>query len=204
MLELFPEEYNNSKNYLPYDGCAHYYGRILTQEEADFYFQTLLNTLKFQPDEVVIFGKKIITKREVAWYGYDELEYTYSHTTKKSHRWTRELLELKQKVEAVTQHQFNACLVNLYHDGSEGMSWHSDNEKDLENNSAIASLSLGAERRFMFKHKTTKEKVELRLQHGSLLIMKNETQHFWLHQVPISKKITTPRINLTFRSIKVI
>ena len=108
---------------------------------------------------------------------------------------------MKKKVEEKTGEKFNSCLLNLYHNGSEGMAYHSDGEKDLKKNGAIASLSFGAERKFSFKHKTTKDKVELLLENGSLLVMKDQTQSFWLHRLPPTTKILMPRINLTFRTI---
>ena len=148
-----------------------------------------------------MFGKKIITKRKVAWYGEDEFSYTYSKVTKKAVPWTKELLFLKKLIEHKTGEQFNSCLLNLYHSGDEGMAWHSDGEKDLKKNGAIGSLSFGAERKFAFKHKESKEKIDLYLEHGSLIIMKGKTQTHWLHRLPPTKKIKTPRINLTFRSI---
>jgi len=92
-------------------------------------------------------------------------------------------------------------LANLYHDGSEGMAWHSDGEKDLKKDGAIASLSFGAERKFAFKHKQSKETVSMVLEHGSLLVMKDTTQTNWLHRLPPTKRINKPRINLTFRTI---
>jgi alkylated DNA repair dioxygenase AlkB len=110
-------------------------------------------------------------------------------------------MDLKHKIEQETGETFNSCLLNLYHDGSEGMAWHSDGEKDLKKNGAIASLSFGAERKFAFKHKDTKEKVELILEHGSLLVMKDETQTHWLHRLPPTTKSKLPRVNLTFRTI---
>ena len=108
---------------------------------------------------------------------------------------------LKAKVEQKTGEKYNSCLLNLYHDGSEGMAWHSDGEKDLQRNGAIASLSFGALRKFAFKHKNTKEVVSLNLKAGSLLVMKGETQQHWLHRLPPTKKVQSPRINLTFRTI---
>ncbi|WP_233578021.1 alpha-ketoglutarate-dependent dioxygenase AlkB family protein [Hanamia caeni] len=104
-------------------------------------------------------------------------------------------------MENETGETFNSCLLNLYHNGEEGMAWHSDGEADLKKDGAIGSLSFGAERKFAFKHKTTKEKIEMMLQHGSLLVMKDATQTFWLHRLPPARRITTPRINLTFRTI---
>lgn len=115
--------------------------------------------------------------------------------------WTDELLELKILIENETNETFNSCLLNLYHNGEEGMAWHSDGETDLKKNGAIGSLSLGAERKFAFKHKQTNEKVELVLEHGSLLVMKDTTQTHWLHRLPPTKLITKARVNLTFRTI---
>ncbi|WP_316929254.1 alpha-ketoglutarate-dependent dioxygenase AlkB family protein [Cyclobacterium qasimii] len=142
-----------------------------------------------------------MTKRKVAWYGEEAFEYTYSKTTKSALPWTQALLELKHSIENLTEDTFNSCLLNLYHDGNEGMAWHSDGEKDLKKQGAIASLSFGAERKFSFKHKETKTKSELILENGSLLIMKGDTQTNWLHRLPPSKRIINPRINLTFRTI---
>ena len=137
----------------------------------------------------------------MAWYGDSDFSYTYSGTTKQALPWTAELLELKALVERITGGSFNSCLLNLYHNGSEGMAWHSDDEKALEKHSGIASLTLGAERKFAFRHKRTKATVSLLLEHGSLLMMKDETQTHWLHRLPPTKKVATPRINLTFRTM---
>jgi len=142
-----------------------------------------------------------VAKRKVAWYGDSDYLYTYSNTTKQALTWTKELSDLKQRVEEVTGTKFNSCLLNLYHNGDEGIAWHSDDEKPLGENSIIASLSFGAERKFSFKHKHTKQTISVVLEHGSLLIMKDATQTNWLHSLPKSKKITRPRINLTFRTI---
>ena len=147
------------------------------------------------------FGKHVTTKRKVAWYSESEYLYTYSSTTKRALAWTKELSELKQIVEKYAGTKFNSCLLNLYHNGNEGMGWHSDDEKPLGKNNTIASFSFGAERKFSFKHKQTKQTVSLILEHGSLLIMKGVTQSNWLHSLPKSKNITQPRINLTFRTI---
>ncbi|WP_340158593.1 alpha-ketoglutarate-dependent dioxygenase AlkB [uncultured Maribacter sp.] len=200
-MKLFDIEVDHMKNLLPRDGTVHYFGKILNEEDAIHYLNVLLNKIKWKNDEAIIFGKKIITKRKVAWYGEKPYQYTYSKTTKLALPWTTELLELKSKVEQESGETFNSCLLNLYHDGSEGMAWHSDGEKDLKKNGAIASVSFGSERKFAFKHKETKEKVELVLEHGSLLIMKDATQTHWLHRLPPTTKSKTPRVNLTFRTI---
>ena len=200
-LDLFSQHINPHHNYLPKDGIVNYYGKIMPKAEADTYFEKLLQHIEWKNDEAIIYGKRIVTKRKVAWYGDTNFEYTYSNTTKQALVWIPELLALKHKIVQETGETFNSCLANLYHQGEEGMAWHSDAEKDLKRNGAIASLSLGAERKFWFKHKTTGEKVSLLLEHGSLLVMKGTTQTHWLHRLPPTKRITTPRINLTFRTI---
>ena len=201
-MELFAPIYDPDFNWLPTDGTVNYYGKILTKEEADFFYLKLFEEIEWKNDEAVIFGKKILTKRKVAWHGDQDFTYTYSKSTKTALPWSEELLILKTKIEEKTGEKFNSCLLNLYHDGGEGMAYHSDAEKDLKKNGAIASLTLGAERKFSFKHKTSGEKIDLFLEHGSLLIMKDQTQTYWLHRLPPTKKITTPRINLTFRMIE--
>ena len=158
MQTLFDQNFDAEINLLPKDGTVNYYGKILDQKQSDKFYQTLLETIEWKNDEAVIFGKKILTKRKVAWYGDENFEYTYSNSTKKAIPWTKELLQLKKMAEEKTGEKFNSCLLNLYHDGSEGMAYHSDGEKDLKKDGAIASLSLGAERKFSFKHKETKEK----------------------------------------------
>ena len=201
-MDLFDNSPVETKNILPKDGMVNYYGKLLDKKEADHYFEKLISTIQWKNDEAIIFGKKIITKRKVAWYGEKPFEYTYSKTTKSALPWTQELLELKSRIEQETGDTFNSCLLNLYHTGEEGMAWHSDGEADLKKNGSIASLSFGAERKFSFKHKRTKETVSLLLQHGSLLMMKGTTQQNWLHRLPPAKLIIKPRINLTFRTIE--
>ncbi|MEG2359269.1 alpha-ketoglutarate-dependent dioxygenase AlkB family protein, partial [Acinetobacter sp.] len=137
-----PDQNDAPPNLLPYDGMVQYYGPILNSKAADEFFQLLMRRIAWQHDEAVIFGKRIATKRKVAWYG-NLPYYTYSKTTKHALLWTEELLQLRHWVERRTGETFNSCLLNLYHDGSEGMAWHSDGEKDLKLNGAIASLSLG-------------------------------------------------------------
>ncbi len=200
-MELFENIIDATINLLPKEGTVNYYGKVFSKNEADNFYHYLLNEIPWKKDEAIIFGKLIETKRKVAWYGDENFEYTYSGRTKNALSWTPELLILKQKCEELTGETYNSCLLNLYHDGSEGMAYHSDGEKDLKKNGAIASLTFGAERKFSFKHKVSKEKVELVLEHGSLLVMKDETQSFWLHRLPPTTKIKTPRINLTFRTI---
>lgn len=200
-IDLFNLKIDTERNLLPTGGTVNYFGKIFSDEEANRYYEILLNTIDWKNDEAIIFGKRIVTKRRVAWYGSQEFEYTYSKITKKANLWTTELLLLKKLIEKKTGETFNSCLLNLYHSGEEGMAWHSDDEKDLKKNGAIASVSFGAERKFAFKHKQTKETIALNLAHGSLLIMKGATQTNWLHRLPPTKKVDEARINLTFRTI---
>ena len=200
-MDLFNQELGNSKNLLPKDGTVNYYGKLMNNEASNHYYTRLLNTIDWKNDQAIIFGKLIITKRKVAWYGDSGFEYSYSNTTKLALAWTPELLVLKSLIENATGETFNSCLLNLYHSGDEGMAWHSDAEKDLKKDGAIGSLSFGAERKFAFKHKQTKETVSMVLEHGSLLLMKGPTQTNWLHRLPPTKLISRPRINLTFRTI---
>ena len=200
-MQLFDIEADPRHNHLPYDGTVQYYGKVIQEMVADDYFEKLMQNIAWENDQAIILGRQITTKRKVAWYGDQGYEYTYSNVNRYALPWTVELLELRQRVQQLTGERFNSCLLNLYHTGEEGMAWHSDDETDLKKNGAIASLSFVAERRFAFKHKQSKEKVELYLEHGSLLVMKDTTQSHWLHRLPPTKKVTTARINLTFRTI---
>jgi alkylated DNA repair dioxygenase AlkB len=188
-------------NLLPEDGTALYYGKIMSAEQARHYYEMLLNNIEWKNDEAYIMGKHFITKRKVAWYGDHNYSYSYSNTVKHALPWTKELLELKIMTEAISGTTFNSCLLNLYHSGEEGMAWHSDDEKSLGLNTTIASLSLGAERKFLFKHKRTKQIVSLILENGSLLEMKGTTQTNWQHRLPPTTKVSKPRVNLTFRTM---
>lgn len=199
-MELFSNE--PTRNLLPFDGEVYYYGEILKGQQSDFYFRTLFDSIEWRNDEAHIFGKHIITARKVAWYAEEKFTYRYSGATKYALAWTPELLELKKKVEELTRTTYNSCLLNLYHSGKEGMAWHSDNEAELLQGGSIASVSLGATRKFSFKHKTEKNTISLNLSSGSLLEMTGQTQNFWLHRLPPLKNIHHPRINLTFRTIQ--
>lgn len=201
-MDLFDHQLNAAPlNVLPIEGEAYYYGAVVRQELADQYLERVLSEIAWENDQLFIFGREIITKRKVAWYAEQPFSYTYSNTTKTARAWTPVLLDLKAVAERASGETYNACLLNLYHDGGEGMTWHSDDEVDLQKNGAIASLSFGAERRFSFKHKSTKQRISLNLHHGSLLVMRGETQTHWLHQLPPTKKVKSARVNLTFRTI---
>ena len=200
-MDLFDDQRDVSVNLLPCDGEVYYYGPVMSLDDADYYLKTLLKNMDWQPDQAMANGKLIETRRRIAWHGSQPFSYTYSGITKTAWPWTDALLQLKQLVEAHTDTTYNSCLVNLYNDGQDGMAWHSDGEKDLKRHGAIASLTLGAERRFAFKHKASGEKVSLELAHGGLLVMQGKTQDHWLHRLPPVVGVEQPRINLTFRTI---
>lgn len=198
-MDLFNQ--NSHTNILPFDGEVLYLGKVFNRKEVAQYYQTFLEKIPWKNDEAIIFGKHHIIKRKVAWFGDNTYSYKYSGITKQAHIWTPELLQLKQKVEELSATTYNSCLLNLYHDGEEGMGWHSDAEKTLLDNGTIASVTLGAERKFSFKHKESKQRIDVLLENGSLLLMKGITQKNWLHRLPPTKKVFSPRINLTFRTI---
>lgn len=198
-MELFDSDTN--RNLLPADGEVNYFGTVLNAVDSQFYYTDFLKNIAWKHDEARIFGKHYITKRKAAWYGDSDYAYTYSGTTKYALPWTPALKQIKSLIEEISQTSYNACLLNLYHDGSEGMAWHSDDEKTLAPDSAIASVSLGAVRKFSFKHKANKQTISLVLENGSLLVMKGSTQRHWLHRLPPTKKVRQPRVNLTFRTI---
>ncbi len=202
-MDLFGYSSQSPRNLLPEDGEVYYHGPVVSKDEADQYYEILLKEIAWKNDEAVIFGKRIITKRKVAWYADSIFSYTYSKVTRTALPWVPILRELKEIVESRSGEYYNSCLLNLYHDGSEGMAWHSDEEREIKRNGAIGSLSFGAERKFLLKHKQSKQKVSKDLEHGSLLVMAGATQTFWMHRLPPTKKVHSPRINLTFRTIVV-
>jgi alkylated DNA repair dioxygenase AlkB len=189
-------------NIINKDGTAVYYGCILNEQSLPTIYTELLNKIEWQQDQIIMFGKPITTKRKVAFYADNHIDYTYSSVKKKGLPWIPQLIQIKNLIESHTGAIYNACLLNLYHTGEEGMGWHSDDEKEIIVNSSIASLSIGAERKFAFKHKASKETVSIMLENGSLLEMKGAIQQNWWHSLPKTKKVGSPRINLTFRQMQ--
>jgi len=191
----------NPPNILNQDGIAIYHEQVISDEQTKQLYDDLLNNINWENERIVMFGKEIITKRKVAFYSDSSIAYRYSSKTKIGLPWEDTLITLKNIVESITKESYNACLLNLYHNGEESMGWHSDNEKEIVTNSSIASLSIGASRKFSFKHKATKETISIQLGNGSLLVMKGTIQSHWWHALTKSKKVTEPRINLTFRQM---
>nr|WP_315127913.1 alpha-ketoglutarate-dependent dioxygenase AlkB [uncultured Polynucleobacter sp.] len=183
------------------DGRAEYINHFYDAEVSDSLFTNVLDSLTWESDQIFMFGRLVTTARKVAWVGDPDCLYTYSGVQKIPQVWTKELLQMKHKLEQLTGHTYNSCLLNLYHTGDEGMGWHSDNEKELDSTTPIASVSLGARRKFAFRHKQDKTTSSIFLEHGSLLIMHPPIQEHWHHSLLKTKTITSPRINLTFRKI---
>ena len=181
------------------DGRAEYINHFYDAEVSDSLFTNVLGSLTWESDQIFMFGRLVTTARKVAWVGDPDCLYTYSGVQKIPQVWTKELLQMKHKLEQLTGHTYNSCLLNLYHTGDEGMGWHSDNEKELDSTTPIASVSLGARRKFAFRHKQDKTTSSIFLEHGSLLIMHPPIQEHWHHSLLKTKTITSPRINLTFR-----
>ena len=180
-----------------------YYPHFLDTNEADKIFTELKSTIPWQQDQIQVFGKTHAQPRLTALYGNEGKPYFYSNITMQPHYWTPLLQKIKSYVESVCETEFTSVLLNYYRDGKDSNGWHADNEKELGTNPTIASLSFGAARTFQLKHNTIKEnKKNILLEHGSLLLMKGPTQHFWKHQIPKTAKPTGARINLTFRIIK--
>lgn len=199
LFEVLPS--NSDLNILPRDGKAHYHPNVFIAEKTAKLMSQLQESLTWEPDQLIMFGKLITTRRKVAWVGDPECSYTYSGIKKNPQPWTSELLLIKFKLEEISQAEFNSCLLNLYHDGDDGMGWHSDDEMELDGTSPIASLSLGAKRKFAFRHKRDKEIIPLFLENGSALIMHPPTQAYWQHSLLKTKTASDMRINLTFRKI---
>jgi len=180
-----------------------YFPAFLQKEEADSVFNELIENTPWQQDEITVYGKKYLQPRLTALYGNAGKPYSYSNIVMQPHYWTLLLQKIKSHIESVTETNFTTVLLNYYRNGTDSNGWHADNEKKLGTNPVIASLSLGAERTFQLKHNSdSTQKKSIILEHGSLLLMKGTTQHFWKHQIPKTAKPIGPRINLTFRVIK--
>ena len=180
-----------------------YYPQFYDKEQAYIIFAELVKDIPWQQDEIRVYGKIHPQPRLTALFGNEGKPYSYSNITMQPHPWNSLLQKLKTEIEKVSDTIFTTVLLNQYRDGEDSNGWHADNEKELGTNPVIASLSFGAERMFQLKHNLDKDlKKNIVLQHGSLLLMRGKTQHFWKHQIPKTAKPINPRINLTFRVIE--
>ncbi len=186
------------------DGHLRLYSHGFDNTQASSYYNQLATEIHWQQDSIILFGKPQPLPRLTAWYGDPERSYTYSGIAMKPTPWNPLLQTIKIRVEDLAEASFNSVLLNFYRTGQDGVSWHADDEPELKKGHPIASVSFGGTRRFLLKHKTdpTVEKVELTLTSGTVLLMLGTTQDYWLHQVPKTKKLVDPRINLTFRFIQ--
>lgn len=180
-----------------------YYPSFFNSKDAGIIFNDLLNNTPWKQDDIIVFGKIHPQPRLTALFGNDGKPYSYSNITMQPHPWNTLLQKIKFKIEEACDADFTTVLLNLYRDGKDSNGWHADDEKELGTNPIIASVSFGAERSFHLQHKSDKNlKQKIVLEHGSLLLMKGTTQHFWKHQIPKTKTTIGQRINLTFRIIK--
>ena len=193
--------YHFSNNLAPFDGELYLIKKFYRLPESDHLFATLQSGLAWQEEAIFIFGKWVKVPRMICWYGDPEANYRYSGVNHQPRPWTTELQSIRKKVEPQGRCAFNSVLANLYRDGNDSMGCHADDEKELGLNPVIASLSLGDERLFKLHHKKRKEILDIILGHGDLLVMAGSLQNHWMHSVPKTKNIKTPRINLTFRKI---
>ena len=175
---------------------------LFTPEESDRLFEVLLKEIKWRQNKMKIYGKEVNLPRKTAWYGDQNKSYTFSGIHLRPESWTNTLHEIKQRIESISSVTFNSVLLNLYRDGKDSISWHTDAEPELGENPVIGSVSFGGTRRFVFRYQQDhKLKKEVALTHGSFLLMAGATQHCWQHQIPKTAKKVSPRINLTFRNI---
>jgi len=189
-----------SGNLVPYDGEVWLEPEAMARADADRLFERLMAITAWRQEEATVMGRRVAIPRLTAWHG--EKGYVYSGIRLEPAPWNAPLLELKASAEALARAPFNSVLLNLYRDGRDSVSWHADNEPGLGDNPVIASVSLGAQRRFHLRHRRTRARVSLDLPHGSCLIMAGATQHHWLHQLPKTARPVGPRINLTFRHMR--
>lgn len=202
MTDLFAPKPTN--NLLPYDGQVNDLGIVIDYPSPLFY--NLVTELPWQEDIVTLFGKTHVTTRQIVWMGDSDIDYQYSGHTRQTIPWTDTVFHVKHHIEQKLldlgiDANFNSCLLNYYPSGEDGMGYHADDERELGEQPVIASLSLGATRKFVFKHKKTQDKVELYLESGQLIVMHGDTQSFWKHSITKTKNVTTGRISLTFRQI---
>lgn len=179
-----------------------FYPDFFSKAESDLFLQNLKEDIDWKQESMNMYGKQVNFPRLTAWYGDNDKPYSFSGITLEPKTWNKELVTIRQKIEPLSNVVFNSVLLNLYRSGNDSISWHTDAEKELGINPVIASVNFGATRKFQLRHIHTKEKLEIELTHGSLLIMQGELQHYWQHQVPKTSKVVGERINLTFRVIK--
>lgn len=201
-LNLFDEPKEPGKQIEITNGAYIYIPNFYQPDKANSLFSSLREKIKWKQESMQMYGREVQFPRLTAWYGENDKPYSFSGITLQPFPWTSELMSIKKDIEPLSGVSFNSVLLNLYRDGKDSISWHTDAEKELGKNPVIASVNFGAERVFQLRHMQTQERIDIPLKHGSLLIMLGELQHFWQHQIPKTKKPVGERINLTFRVIR--
>ena len=201
-LELFEDPIDPFKPIQIMNGEYIFIPDFYNRETANSYLDIFLKKINWNQEGMNMYGRQVLFPRLTSWYGDNDKPYSFSGITLQPHPWNDELFKIKQDIEPLAMVTFNSVLLNLYRDGNDSISWHTDAEKELGTNPVIVSVNFGAERVFQLRHIKTLERIDIVLKHGSVLIMQGELQHFWQHQVPKTKKVLSERINLTFRVIK--
>ena len=194
--------YGDGRLALP-DGEITYVPGLFSAPVGDRLLSDLSGAVRWTQPKITLFGKRVFSPRLAAWYGDQESVYRYSGLVNQPLPWLPELLEIRRRVQQYMGLGFDGVLLNLYRTGQDSMGWHSDDEKELGENPVIASVSLGAPRRFLLRHRRSSDLPvhEVSLEHGSLLLMQGTTQKNWRHSVPRIRNQDSPRLNLTFRRI---
>ncbi|WP_291908326.1 alpha-ketoglutarate-dependent dioxygenase AlkB [Chitinophaga sp. CB10] len=199
---LFGQDNNQKQEITLENGLLEYYPQFFTPTDSDRIFHQLITTINWKQESMRMYGREVLFPRLMAWYGDANSSYSFSGNTFEPLPWTAELILIRDRVAQAAGVTFNSVLLNYYRSGNDSMGWHADDEPELGSNPVIASVNLGATRRFMLRRRDNKAlKYEIALEHGSLLLMKGELQHYWEHQVPKTARPVGPRINLTFRYI---
>lgn len=183
------------------DAQIEYYPQFFNQQQSDDWFNYLLANIEWRQETIQVYGKRHLTPRLSCWMGDADLDYSYSGMTMQPVKWDAQVLTIKSLLEQKLKHSFNSVLLNYYRDGRDSNGWHSDDEPELGKNPVIASVTFGYERDFQLRHKLTNDRYQLKLEHGSVLLMSGTTQQFWQHQIP-KRANAESRLNLTFRTIK--
>ena len=173
------------------------------ERESNRYLTSLIDKVPWQQDSLRIGGKEVLIPSLQCWMGDPGSDYSYSGIRLQPKPWSKDVLNIKTRIESLTEHKFNSVLLNYYRNGQDSVSWHADYEKELGDKPTIGSISFGAVRKFQFRAKSTNDvrKFNIELRNGSLLLMGDTLQNNWLHQLPKAPGLVRPRINLTFRRI---
>lgn len=198
-MTLFDSGTDEQRELLPGDGSMVYTPSFLSPNVSDELLKGLLDEVPWEARSITVYGRTVMQPRLACWFG--DVSYSYSGITLEPRSWSPRLAQVRTMIEDATGHRFNSVLVNLYRDGNDSMGWHADDEAELGPEPVIASVSVGQQRRFRIRHRESRETIDVQLEHGSLVMMSGLSQQCWVHEVPKARRITEPRINLTFRYV---